>query len=98
MSHAVIFVHDHPHRDSFPQQLAFFEERILPMVQAMPGFKSGDWGYDPGPSRTHSYVVFATKPDAQRLIDHVRAENDKPNPFQIKLLSATLVEHSFSKP
>jgi hypothetical protein len=98
MPYALVFVHDHPQRDTFPQQQAFFNERILPMVQAMPGFVAGNWGYDPGPSRTHSYVVFDTEEHGRALLQHVRDDDGRGNPFGVKLISAALVQHTMSKP
>lgn len=98
MSRAVILVHEHPQRDTFPQQLAFFQERILPGLQAMPGFVSGSWAYDPARSQTHSYVVYSTETEAQSLVDLVQSESEMGNPFQIKLLSATIATHNFSRP
>jgi hypothetical protein len=98
MSNAVILVHDHPQRDTFPQQTQFFEANILPMVQKMPGFVSGLWGYDTTSSRTHSYVVFDSEPAAQRLVDHLRNEAGQPNPFGIQLVSCTLARHLYSRP
>src|SRR5512143_256287 len=94
MPHAVILVHDHPQRETFQQQLAFFRERILPMVTTMPGFVSGNWAYDTGPSRTHSFVVFDSQANAQQLVEHIRADAAKPAPFGITLVSATLAEQT----
>jgi hypothetical protein len=97
MSYAVILVHDHPQRDSFPQQEAFFNERILPRVTALPGFKSGNWAYDAGPSRTHSFVVFDTEANAKRLYDQVQEEAKQPNPFGVALISATLARQTLAR-
>lgn len=97
MSHAVILVHDHPQRDTFPQQQAFFHERILPQVTALPGFTSGNWAYDSRLSRSHSYVLFDSAANAQRLIDQVQADASRPNPFGVTLLSATLAEQTVSR-
>ncbi|HSD87073.1 MAG TPA: hypothetical protein VLB44_06145 [Kofleriaceae bacterium] len=90
----MILVHDHPQRETFQQQHAFFRERILPMVTAMPGFVSGNWAYDAGPSRTHSYVVFDSQGNAQKLLDHLRADGAKPAPFGVTLVSATIAEQT----
>jgi len=97
MSSVVIAVHDHPQRDTFPQQLGFFTERILPGVTAMPGFVTGRWAYDRASSRTHSYVVFATAADAQQLVDHLRGQSNVPNPFGVTLVSVTLAEETVSR-
>jgi hypothetical protein len=94
MPHAVILVHDHPQRETFDQQQAFFRERILPMVTAMPGFVSGSWAYDAGPSRTHSHVVFDSQANAEKLLEQVKADTARPGPFGVTLLSATLAQQT----
>ncbi len=97
MSHVVIAVHDHPQRETFPQQLGFFTERIVPTVAAMPGYVTGRWAYDRAASRSHSYVVFATAADAQRLVDDLRGQANMPNPFGVTLVSVTLAEETLTR-
>lgn len=94
MPHAVILIHDHPQRETFNQQRAFFQERILPTVTAMPGFVSGNWAYDAGPSRTHSYVLFDSSANAHKLLEQVKADTAKPGPFGITLVSAAVAEQT----
>ncbi len=97
MSHVVIAVHDHPQRDTFPQQLGFFTERIVPGVMAMPGYVSGRWAYDRAASRSHSYVMFDTAANAQKLVDELRAQVNVPNPFGVTLVSVVLAEETLSR-
>jgi len=70
---------------------------IFPRVQAMPGFQAGHWAYDAGPSRTHSFIVFDTEAQAQGLVDLVREENAQPNPFGVRIFSATVAEVTLQK-
>jgi hypothetical protein len=92
MPYVLVAVHDHPQRDTFPQQRAFFIERILPTVTTMPGFASGHWAYDAATSRTHSYVRFDGEPEARAMVERLRAEANVPNPFGVTLVSATVTE------
>ncbi len=98
MSHAVVMSHDHPQRDTFPQQQQFLKDRIIPMVRGLPGFQSGHWCYEAGPSHTFSFLVFETAAQAQALVDMVRAESQQPNPFGIKMLSASVTEVTVAVP
>jgi hypothetical protein len=91
MSHVVVATYSHP-RETFAQQQGFFRERILPMVQSLPGFVTGRWSYDAAASRTHSWVVFATEPDAQHLCGQMRSEAAQPNPFGVELVSLAVAE------
>lgn len=97
MPYAVILVHDHPQRETFPQQFAFFQQAILPTATSLPGFLRGNWAYDAGPSRTHSYVVFDSEPHARQLLDNVKRDGAVPNPFGVTLISATLAEEMITK-
>ena len=98
MSHAVVMSHDHPQRDTFPQQLQFLKDRIIPMVRGLPGFQSGHWCYEAGPSRTHSFLVFETAAQAQGLVDLVKTEAQQPNPFGITMLAASVTEVTAAVP
>ena len=92
MPYAVILVHDHPQRETFAQQFAFFKQAILPTATSLPGFLRGNWAYDPAPSRTHSYVVFDTEAHANKLLEDVRRGAQVPNPFGVTLVSAAIAE------
>ena len=97
MSYAVILVHDHPQRETFPQQLAFFKANILPTATSLPGYLRGSWSYESNASRTHSYVLFDSEPHARQLLDNVKRDAQVPNPFGVTLISATLAEEIVAK-
>jgi hypothetical protein len=91
MPYAIVTVHSHP-RETFDQQKSFLHERIIPMIKSQPGFVTGYWGYDGAERVSNSYVVFATEADARRVAAFVKDESGKPNPFDVRPLSVTVVE------
>ncbi len=97
MSYVVIAVHDHPQRETFTQQLAFFTDRIVPAVASMPGYQSGRWAYDTTASRSHGYVAFDTEAHARALLETLHHDRDIPNPFGVTLISATLAHETVTR-
>jgi hypothetical protein len=91
MPYAVVAVHSHP-RESFDQQKSFLHERIIPMIKSQPGFVSGQWGYDTSERRSSSFIVFATEAEARTVAAFVKDESSKPNPFDVRPLSVSVVE------
>ena len=52
-------------------------ERIIPMLEQLPGFVSSTSSYDVSTSRSHSHVVFETAEDAERFAAFVRGNGWK---------------------
>jgi hypothetical protein len=91
MSFAIVAVHSHP-KETLDQQKAFLHDRIIPMIESQPGFLRGFWGFNAAARVSNSYIVFSNEGEARRVAALIQDESSKPNPFDVRPLSVTVVE------
>ena len=65
---------------------------IIPMVKELPGFVTGYWSYQPGDSKSYSYIVFETEAQARRLVEVVRANGAQQHAAGVELGWLEVVE------
>ena len=91
MPYAIVAVHTHP-KETLEQKKSFLHERIIPMIKGQKGFVSGYWGLDKDARLSNSYIVFDTESHARAVASMVQEESSKPNPFDVRPLSISVVE------
>jgi hypothetical protein len=56
------------------EQEVTLHERIIPMLQGLPGFVASTSSYDATRSYAHSHIIFETAADAEAFAAFVRAD------------------------